>query len=753
MYLNKLIPHSYLEKGGQRIPIKLKYYYQIQDKLVFLGEDNALYWSDYQAKDIRVLLKDTSIALSSDPKGDYAYALVKSGDLYRIKVTTASTEKIAVNVKNLYSAWGDWVVYQTADNQWWKQRVNQQPVQVGHQGSEVSPYVPEISPVSPSFGSNAPRDSLPSPPNGGGSGNSQESFGPWTIKLKWEFNQGIRHGGFNHYDYRQTYSWEYKDGISGTHQLYSSGSGSKDHQILYYDENNLFLLVHSWTWDSKLSQNHELTRIYKIGPTDSGNLETSHLIYETIYPNQQYYSTNYGIYILLEGKDTIDFFSFEGKLTPGIYKSKGELTYLQTSGDKIYFREAIQGNIGYCLLNTKNNTVEQTGEPENQASEDAEWGIAQAVESAIYRTPSSNEAPVKVAALEEDVTRGVTWLYAAGEVNGIYFKDKEFHFYRKGKDTIIPGLKGYTKENVFSLNGWIYVSNGAYYARFLPDQPQLVQKMSVPLQSHLFEGQSVVGFYQNFLCRYTWNTKKLDRLTKLTSGPYGSLTSTKDRYVYINTKQKTLEGVLKTGERRTTISGKQHLSATTKLWYQGGYIYFQNDRGLLYRVRPDGRSLARITSKACKPISFSQNKIYCQSSDGLVAVSASPGGKYVVIARATEFPDSLVYENVLLASRRLVCIAAKVQYNQGSDFAIDISQVAFSYNTSNQNKANLYAFYRETVDVPELPFNPINIPKLYKSYVPVLGPENIIDSFLYYWDANNNICRISLDGKINQYVQ
>ncbi|HEX3029756.1 MAG TPA: hypothetical protein VHT34_10735 [Clostridia bacterium] len=86
VYINKTEDHNFMVIGNKTIPIRIKYFYNIKNMLLFLGEDSTLYLSDNKAANIKILLKDVNAAVISDEKGDYAYAVNKKGELYRVTV-------------------------------------------------------------------------------------------------------------------------------------------------------------------------------------------------------------------------------------------------------------------------------------------------------------------------------------------------------------------------------------------------------------------------------------------------------------------------------------------------------------------------------------------------------------------------------------------------------------------------------------------------------------------------------------------
>lgn len=268
IYINKIDYRNYLVNGDNRIPIPIKYYYDIKNFIVFLGEDNTLYYSNKYTLDIKVLLKDIKTAVSTSTNGDYIYALNKEGDLYRITVDTAETKMIRKYVKTLYSAFNDWVVYKALGNKWWKHYINNTTTKIEHKGSDSSPFIPDTE-----IGSSI-------------SSNRHIVVGPWSINEVDHHDAVTWHGGqWNYHDYT-TYSWEYADGISGPQEIYSNYIDKDTFQIVGWDANNLYIAIE--VYEDEPSYKKYL-KVFQIKPSEKENIhEEDYLDYDGIIKYKYY---------------------------------------------------------------------------------------------------------------------------------------------------------------------------------------------------------------------------------------------------------------------------------------------------------------------------------------------------------------------------------------------------------------------------------------------------------------------------------
>ncbi|HEX3029755.1 MAG TPA: hypothetical protein VHT34_10730 [Clostridia bacterium] len=507
------------------------------------------------------------------------------------------TEKIENNVINLYSAWSDWVVYQTSDKKWWKHILNKEPVQIGHKSSQTSPYIPD----------------------------TQKNFaviGPWRIFGNSHSVFMDHHGGQDLYEDYTAILLENKDGISGSRELrdYDDHYPFNVQAILGNNENDIYIIFEEgYPEPIGLNIAHiKSTETEKIS-FSSGSKLNYNLIYnkqtnsKDIFP--QYYRNSYGIYILY--KNSIDFISFEGDKALSLFQSNGELSYIKSKTGELYIKEIKKETIVKFKLNPESSSLEKVNSiPDISDDIPQKKSIT---ENTLYKSTTKNKDQKKTSVFMGD---GV-WLYSKGAINAVYTIDKNLYIFRNGKATLIKSFCDFyssevLRNSVFSLDGWIYINIRNSCFRFQPDNPQKLQEMNYEFGSPVFDNQSVIGFYKDSLCKFTWNSSKLDSIKKI-NNPYkcSNVIVTKDRYVYYNESDECIESVSKSGKDFKTISGKLPViirpgEFSPQIWENSGCIYFQSGTfNTLYSVLPNGKSLSEVVDSTCTPLCISNGKIYC----------------------------------------------------------------------------------------------------------------------------------------------
>lgn len=729
IYLNRVESKKYLFNGEKRITIPVKYYYRVKDNLFFLGEDNSLYYTGKEAAEIKELVKDIKTVVSTDENGDYIYALTFNGELYRITAANLDTKIIKKNVNTLYSAWGNWVVYQSLTKSWFKMFTNGTIEQIEHKGSEDSPFIPDTQ------------------KEGEASSVKHINVGTWCINEEKHHDLYTRHGGENQYYDYITYSWEYRDGSSGKHQFYSVFDGwqsdnkkSSSLKILGSDENNLYVSLTENLWDDSRSEEETYIKVFQIKQTDKDNSEsetyTSDGFYmsapcvinynKCIYSQKledsekapEFYWISDGILILSSDRKNVDSLFFYSNEIKNILCTNNVITNVRELPDNLYFEEDMKSGETVWKVDTRNLKVSRVDKLDNNTgniTDNWKWQLLNVTRNTLYTKDSMSNSYKQAEFFEGD---GI-WLYSKGKVNLVYRSGSKIMLRRDSKLTNINvNIGNIDWDKCFSLDGWIYLYSDGYYSRFQPDNASVVQTMSVKLNSPVFESQDVVGFYNKSIGIYTWKENSYKTIAKLEylESYYSKLINTKNAYIYYNSKMDRIESISKSGKALKVISGKSRV--LKDLLYDFGYIYFIDENSLnLYRVLPDGSKLQKITGE-CISVTGFQDKLVCTLRNGVYSFSSAGKNKHLMIANKLIANGSYV-DSVVQAGKRLVVVFEKSVADPDSDFEFLLETEIHS----------MTADYKSDIMLPSA-----------EKY-------NIIDSDLYYAGINGEVWRSSIDGK------
>ncbi len=433
LYINRIKSHTYLTKEDKRMPIPLKYYYDINKKVLFLGEDSNLYCMDKESAQTKLILKDIKAAVSAGPNENLAYALNTKGELFRIAIDPMKTEIIKNDVIILYSAWSDWVVYQTANKKWWKHDLKNSEVQVTHKSPDASPFIPNMK-----------TDSL---------FDKHEVLGPWSMNITYYHDLIGRHGGENRYYDYSVYSWQYIDGINGPQDFYSMMSETGCCKIIGADENNLYVALFSTPiapMRGTGSMSDAISKEPRIDILQIKSTGKETLIYSENYTDKvkwpHFYWESNRIWRSFEGKSTIAWIPPKNDLPPTIYSPQ--------------------------------NTLDSSGK----------WVPSLVKENTLYKVGAKSNADQMVSSYEGN---GI-WIYSKGLINAVYLDGDALMLLRNGKRSIIKEKTTTMDwEKSFSLNGWIYLSTDGFFLRFQVDDPTFIQRMDTNPTAPIFEAEDI----------------------------------------------------------------------------------------------------------------------------------------------------------------------------------------------------------------------------------------------------------------------
>ncbi len=746
LYINKVDYHNYLVSSEKKIPIPVKYYYDVKNSLFFLGENNTLYYSDKAAAGIKELLKDIDIVVS-DGSDDYLYALNTKGDLYRITVENLQIENIQKGVAVLYSAWKDWVVYKSTEKLWYKQYIDGQIIEIDHKSNRESPYIPETG---SDHISNRPKtidryEVL-----------SEENImvGPLCI-VKVNYSEFIgRHGGEDRYLYYASYSLEHKDGSSEQHELCTieipepglDTSLTDNLEILGADENSLYYSRNKHYWDENAQEYKHYIRVFRINynsynyqqeksADDINSGEPLKKDYtECIYEEElggdkapSFYWTPSGIYKFSSDKKSLDLIPLDNIEVTHLISSEQQLFNITRLSNNLYFEEVSKdGNIQW-VIGLRNGKLSKTVKAEIK-TKDIKWQLTKVKRDNLYIKDAKKNGYNLIEYFEGD---GI-WLYSKGKLNSVYMRGSSL---LSSRDSTVTALNNHVTsvewDKAFSQDGWIYLCIDGKYSRYKADNPSSVQSMNIGINSPVFDSQGVTGFYNSSLVVYTWASKSYKVISKLKQpeNAYSQLTIMKDYYVFYNSEDKRIESISKSGKTSKALSG--NMTVERDFAFCSGYIYFIDKKSeSLYQVRPYGGSLKRVVEN-CVSVSELNGKLVCILRNGIYSISPSGKTKNLIISKPfdessgeTGMKNLSYIKRIVPLDKRFVIYNVETVPDPGSD-------MNFFY--TNQ-------FYSVTPN--------------FKSVVTLPGTEkfDIVDSYFYYTDTNERVWRIGLDGKGNELV-